>query len=53
LFTLPNLQVAVLVEQDVAGLQVTMDDASRVNVLEGAKNLVQEVLDVLCLQLLL
>ena len=51
--TLPNLEVAVLVEKDVAGLQVTMDDASRVNLLEGAKNLVQEVLNVLGLQLLL
>lgn len=31
-----NLQVAVLVDQDVAGLQVTMDDTSGVDVFEAA-----------------
>ena len=30
-----NLQVAVLIDQDVAGLQVTMHDTCRVNVFQA------------------
>lgn len=31
-----NLQIAILVDQNVAGLQVTVDNASRVDVLQSA-----------------
>lgn len=45
-----DLQVAVLVDENVGRLQVPVDDASRVNILEAAENLVEEVLDELLLQ---
>jgi len=45
-----NLQVAVLVDQDVAGLQVTVDNTSRVNVFQTTKDLVEEVLNELLLK---
>lgn len=45
-----NLEVTVLVDEDVRGLQVTVDDAGRVDVLQSTEDLVQEVLDELLLQ---
>jgi hypothetical protein len=45
-----DLEVAVLVDENVGGFKVAVDDAGRVNVLEAAENLVQEVLDELLLQ---
>ena len=47
-----NLQITVLVEQDVAGFQVPVDYIRRVEELEGAKYLIDEILDVLGEQLL-
>lgn len=44
---LPYLKVAVLVEQNIAWLQVTMDDICRVQKLERSQDLVNEVLNVL------
>lgn len=45
-----DLEVAVLVDENVGRFEVAVDDAGRVDVLEAAKNLVQEVLDELLLQ---
>jgi hypothetical protein len=45
-----DLQVTVLVDEDVAGLQVAVHDAGRVHVLQAAQDLVEEVLDELLLQ---
>ena len=45
-----DLEVTVLVDEDVRGLQVTVDDAGRVDVLQSTEDLVQEVLDELLLQ---
>ena len=39
-----DLEVAVLVDEDVAGLEVAVHDAGRVHVLESAQDLVEEVL---------
>lgn len=45
-----DLQIAVLVDENVAWLQVTVDDTGRVNVLETSEDLVQEVLNELLLE---
>lgn len=45
-----DLEVTVLVDQDVQRLQVTVDHARRVHVLEASQDLVREVLDELFLQ---
>ena len=45
-----DLQVAVLVHQDVAGLQITVDDSCRVHVFQAPHDLVKEVLDELLLE---
>ena len=50
---LPNLEITVLVEQDVRWLEIPVNDVRRMQVLESAKHLVDEVLHVLDLQLLL
>ena len=44
---LPNLEVAVFIEQNIAWLQITMDDICRVQKLERSQDLVNEVLNVL------
>ena len=49
---LPNLQVAVLIEENIAGLQVAVDDVGGVEEFEGAQHLVDEILNVLGEQLL-
>ena len=49
---LPNLQVAVLIEQNIARLQIAMDDVGGVEEFEGAQHLVDEILNVLSEQLL-
>lgn len=40
-----HLQVTVLIDQDVARLQIPMNHASRVNILQTSQDLVQKVLD--------
>lgn len=40
-----DLEVAVLVDEDVGGLEVAVHDAGAVDVFEAAKDLVEEVLD--------
>lgn len=40
-----NLQIAVFVDQNVAWLQIAMDNAGRVHVFQSAHDLVQKVLD--------
>jgi hypothetical protein len=45
-----HLEVTVLVDKDVRGLEITMDDTGRVDVLEPAEDLVEEVLDELLLK---
>lgn len=45
-----NLQVAVLVDEDVGRLEIAMDDAGGVDILQSAENLVQEVLYELLLE---
>lgn len=42
-----NFEVAVAVDEQVAGLQVAMEDTARVDVLKASQNLVQEELNVL------
>lgn len=49
---LPNFQIAILVQEDVARLKVTVYDVGRVQELEGSENLVDEVLNVLGQKLL-
>ena len=44
-----NLQIAVLVDQNVARLQVPVYDAGRVHIFQTAHYLVQEILDELSL----
>lgn len=39
-----DLQVAVLVDEDIARLKIAVHDACRVNVFETAQDLVEEVL---------
>jgi hypothetical protein len=50
---IPYLEVAVLIQQDVTRLKVSVYDPSRVDVLEGSEDLIEEVLDMLYLQFLL
>ncbi len=45
-----DLEIAILVYENVAWLEITVDDACRVDVLETTENLVQEVLDKLLLE---
>ncbi len=45
-----DLQVAVLVHQNVAGLQITVDDTCRVHVFQAPHDLVEKVLDELLLE---
>jgi hypothetical protein len=45
-----NLQITVAVDEQISGLQVTKNDAARVDVLETAKNLVQKELYMLIAQ---
>lgn len=45
-----DLEIAVLVDENVAGLQVTVDYTCRVHVLETSEDLVQEILDELLLK---
>ena len=45
-----DLEVAVLVDQDVAGLEVAVDDARGVHVLETTQDLIQKVLHELLLE---
>lgn len=45
-----DLQVAVLVHENITRLQVPVDDAGRVDILEPAQDLVEEVLDELGLE---
>lgn len=40
-----NLEIAILVDENVAWFQVTVDDTCRVDVLETTEDLIQEVLD--------
>jgi hypothetical protein len=40
-----NLEVAILVDQDIARFEVAMHDASGVNVFQATEDLVEEVLD--------
>ncbi len=40
-----HLQVAILVDENVARLEVAVDDAGRVDVFQAAQDLVQKVLD--------
>ena len=49
---LPDFQVAVLVKKNVARLQVTMNDVSRVQELECSQNLVDKILNVFSKKLL-
>ena len=49
---LPDFEVAVLVQEDVARFQVAMDDIGGVQEFEGTEDLVDEVLDVLGQKLL-
>lgn len=41
-----DLQLTVCVDQKITGLEITMEDVCRVNVLETAKDLVDERLEV-------
>lgn len=41
-----HLQIACRVQQQIAGLQVAMQHIGRMDVLQAAQNLVQEVADV-------
>ena len=41
-----NLEIACCVQQQVAGLQVTVENIGRVDVLEAPENLIEEVADV-------
>lgn len=41
-----DLEVTILIDEDVGGFQVSMDDAGRVDVLQPPKDLVQKVLRV-------
>ena len=50
--SLPNFQIAVLVQENVARLKITVYDVGRVEELKGSENLVDEVLNVLCQKLL-
>ena len=50
--SLPNFQIAVLVQENVARLKITVYDVGRVEELKGSENLVDEVLNVLCQELL-
>ena len=50
--SLPNFQIAVLVQENVARLKITVYDVGRVEELKGSENLVDEVLNVLCEKLL-
>jgi hypothetical protein len=45
-----NLQVAVFVYQDVAGFEIAMYDAGRVDVFQATQNLIEEVLYELLLE---
>jgi len=45
-----DLEITVLVDEDVAGLEVAMDDSGRVYVFQTTHNLVEEVLDELLLE---
>ena len=45
-----DLQIAVLVHEDVAGLEVSVHDAGGVHVFQSAQDLVEEVLDELLLE---
>lgn len=47
-----NLEHAIAVHQQVAGLDVAMKDAGRVQILEAAKNLVEKHFDVISRQVL-
>jgi len=49
---LPDFEVAVLVQENVAWLKVAMDDIGRVQEFEGSEDLVDEVLDMLSQKLL-
>jgi hypothetical protein len=51
--SLPYLEVTVFVQQDITGLQISVNDSCRVDVLECSQNLVKEVLDMLNLKFLL
>jgi hypothetical protein len=46
----PYLEITVFVDENVGGLEVTVDNACRVDILETAENLVEEVLDKLLLE---
>ena len=45
-----DLEIAVLIDEDVAGLQVAVDDTGGMHVFEPAQDLVEEVLDELFLE---
>jgi len=47
-----DLEVTVGVNKEVPGLEITMINASRMNVLESSQNLIQEELDVIVCKLL-
>ena len=44
---LPNLKIAIFVQQDIGGLQVSVDDTGRVEEFKSAEHLVDEVLNML------
>lgn len=41
------LEITILIEQQIAGFEISMNDISRVHVQKASQNLINEILDVL------
>jgi hypothetical protein len=49
---IPDFEITILIEEDIARLKITMDDACGMNIFESPKHLIEEVLNVFDFKLL-